>query len=52
MNNVIDASGAEENDTHGKNHIASMLMEPVMQGAGGMVLVDPLFQQEAIKVLH
>ena len=30
--------------------LGALLMEPVLQGAGGMLLVDPLFQAELVKV--
>jgi len=31
-------------------HLAACLLEPVLQGAGGMVFVDPLFQRVLVAV--
>jgi adenosylmethionine-8-amino-7-oxononanoate aminotransferase len=34
---------------HG-TRLGALLMEPLLQGAGGMLLVDPVFQAAAVKV--
>ncbi|GMH42966.1 hypothetical protein BSKO_10888 [Bryopsis sp. KO-2023] len=46
---TIDDFNQEPSGEGGKCHVASMLMEPVVQGAGGMYLVDPVFQRQAVK---
>ncbi|PSN61822.1 PLP-dependent transferase [Corynespora cassiicola Philippines] len=35
-----------------KRQFGALLMEPVILGAGGMILVDPLFQQTLVKVVR
>eukprot|EP00892_Ulva_mutabilis_P009792 jgi/Ulvmu1/7185/UM034_0094.1 len=40
---IDDALAAQA--ASGRGHLAACLMEPVMQGAGGMNFVDPLFQK-------
>lgn len=34
----------KENTKEKKTFIGACIMEPVVQGAGGMILIDPLFQ--------
>lgn len=37
----------DRHERHSNARIGALIMEPVLQGAGGMVLVDPLFQRVA-----
>ncbi|WCJ42382.1 adenosylmethionine-8-amino-7-oxononanoate transaminase [Euphorbia peplus] len=32
----------------GNNHIGALIIEPVIQGAGGMLMIDPLFQRALV----
>ncbi|KAL7138072.1 hypothetical protein ABFS83_10G137900 [Erythranthe nasuta] len=32
-------------DTNGLSHVGALIIEPVVQGAGGMQLIDPLYQR-------
>jgi len=46
---------APYNKRHSQNSgqpckIAACIVEPVLQGAGGMLLVDPLYQQTLVEV--
>jgi dethiobiotin synthetase/adenosylmethionine--8-amino-7-oxononanoate aminotransferase len=40
----------DAHEAGGSARLAALLMEPVLQGAGGMLLVDPLFQAVAVQV--
>ncbi len=31
-------------------HIGALIMEPILQGAGGMIMIDPLFQYQLVHV--
>lgn len=39
----VDANG-------NATHLATLIIEPLVQGAGGMLMVDPQFQRELVKV--
>jgi adenosylmethionine-8-amino-7-oxononanoate aminotransferase len=32
------------------SHLAALIIEPLVQGAGGMLLVDPQFQRQLVQV--
>ncbi|XP_052200425.1 bifunctional dethiobiotin synthetase/7,8-diamino-pelargonic acid aminotransferase, mitochondrial [Diospyros lotus] len=36
-------------ESKGSTHIGALIIEPVIQGAGGMLMVDPLFQRVLVK---
>lgn len=44
------AAGSSGSSGSSRRWLGALLMEPVLQGAGGMLLPDPLFQAELVKV--
>lgn len=36
-------------DTNGLSHIGALIVEPVVQGAGGMQMIDPLYQRILVR---
>ncbi len=46
----IDARLAEHDRQHPGSHLAALIIEPVVQGAGGMLVIDPQFQRQLVEV--
>lgn len=42
----------DKHEAEGHRKLAALLMEPVLQGVGGMLCVDPSFQRALVKVRH
>jgi adenosylmethionine-8-amino-7-oxononanoate aminotransferase len=47
---AISTHEAAAGASSGSKRLGALLVEPVLQGAGGMLLPDPLFQAEMVKV--
>jgi adenosylmethionine-8-amino-7-oxononanoate aminotransferase len=43
-------SSSSSSSSRRQRRLGALLLEPVLQGAGGMLLPDPLFQAELVKV--
>jgi dethiobiotin synthetase/adenosylmethionine--8-amino-7-oxononanoate aminotransferase len=45
-----DGSGGSSSSSSSGRRLGALLMEPVLQGAGGMLCVDPAFQRALVQV--
>lgn len=44
----LDAAAAS--NAGAQAHLAALIIEPLLQGAGGMLMVDPAFQRALVQV--
>lgn len=48
INQQLSSHDSSDRDSSG--HLAALIIEPLVQGAGGMMVVDPLFQKQLVQV--